>query len=211
MFTGIVEKTAKIDSVKTHGSCLRVCIKKPNGWNLSRGQSVSIDGICSTVVTFRRNTFLVEYIPETLSKTTAGFFAKGGMVNLERSLVYGNRVEGHLMQGHVDVRTRIIGVVEKGNSRELIIAVPPVQRRSIALRGSVAINGASLTIARKRGATIVVALIPHTIRRTNLGLLTVGDQVNVELDHTVRLLRAATRARVGRNAAKRIYKKARRA
>lgn len=211
MFTGIVEKTSKIASAKMRGSCAHVCVEKPRGWNLSNGQSVSIDGICSTVVAFGKSTFHVEYMPETLSKTTAGSFAKGNTVNLERSLIYGSRIEGHLMQGHVDARMGVVAVVKKWNSCELIVAVPPAQRRQISLHGSVAINGVSLTVARKKGATIVVALIPHTITCTNLGLLTAGDQVNVELDHTVHLARGATRGRVVRNAAKRVYKKARRA
>src|SRR3990167_1992026 len=107
MFTGIVEKTAKIDSVRRHGSCIRVCIKMPSGWDLSEGQSISVDGVCSTVVASGKDIFCVEYMPETLSKTTARFLPKGGIVNLERSLVYGNRVEGHLTQGHVDMRASV--------------------------------------------------------------------------------------------------------
>ncbi len=206
MFTGIVEKTAEIESTEIRGTCMRVRIQAPRGWKLSKGQSISVDGICSTAVSLEKNSFVVEYMPETLSKTTATFFTKGTVVNLERSLKYGDRIEGHLMQGHVDAWTRIVAIVDKGRARELIVAMPSVLRKRIALHGSIALNGVSLTVARTQGSTIAVALIPHTIAHTNLGLLSVGGLANIELDHTLFLAEEASRGRVVRNAAKRARK-----
>ncbi len=207
MFTGIVEKTSNIASEETHGLCRCVRIQKPHGWSLSRGQSISVDGICSTVVSFGRRFFDVEYMPETISKTTSAGFTKGTIVNLERSLKYGDRIEGHLMHGHVDGRAPVVARIEKGRSRELIIGIPHTLIKRVVLHGSVALNGVSLTVARKRGATIAVALIPYTLSHTNLGLVSVGDQVNVELDRTIALAGQGTRGRVVRNAEKRIRKK----
>ena len=209
MFTGIVEEAAKVASAEIRGACKRVRIQKPRGWKLSNGQSMSIDGICSTVVSFGKNSFDVEYMPETLSKTTAGYFARGSVVNLERSLRYGDRIEGHLMQGHVDGRMRIGAIIEIGRSRELVVAVPSALEKRIALHGSIALNGVSLTVAQKRGHTIVVALIPHTIAHTNLGLLSVGDRVNIEFDHTALLAMRTAHGTVARNEAKGIFKRSR--
>ncbi|OGG50939.1 hypothetical protein A2763_02805 [Candidatus Kaiserbacteria bacterium RIFCSPHIGHO2_01_FULL_54_36] len=207
MFTGVVEKTSKIVSAEICGGCRCVRIRKPREWKVSNGQSISIDGICSTVVSFEKHSFDVEYMQETLSKTTAASFAKDTVVNLERSLKYGARVEGHLIQGHVDARIRLAATVEKGRSREIIVATPRALGKRITVHGSIALNGVSLTVARKRGATIAVALIPHTTTHTNLGLLSVGDMVNIELDHSALLVRRVARGRVVRNATKRIYKK----
>src|SRR3989344_5867972 len=133
MFTGIVEKTSKIMSAEICGGCRRVRIQKPRGWKVSNGQSISIDGICSTVVSFGKHFFDVEYMQETLSKTTAASFMKDTLVNLERSMKYGERVEGHLMQGHVDTRMRIVATIEKGRSRELIVAVPRALGKRITM------------------------------------------------------------------------------
>src|SRR3989338_7211376 len=110
MFTGIIEKTSRILSAETRGRCRRVTLEKPEGWKLAPGESISIDGICSTVTARTRDRFDVEYMPETLSKTTAALFTAWRIVNLERSLRYGDRVHGHFVAGHVDGRGRIVAV-----------------------------------------------------------------------------------------------------
>lgn len=188
MFAGIVEKKARILSVEKSERILRVRVEKPRSWKLALGQSVNIDGVCSTVVRTSTASFDVEYMPETLSKTAAGSLAKGRVVNLERSLTYGQRIDGHPVQGHVDTSTSVREIRSLGKSKEVTIKPSALLARQAALHGSIALNGVSLTIARKHGPNITVALIPHTLSSTNLGALKVGDAVNVEFDHSAAYL-----------------------
>lgn len=194
MFSGIVEKQARVLAAKPRGVILHVRIAKPRTWKLSQGQSVNVDGVCSTVVRSAASSFDVEYVPETLSKTAAYALKKGSSVNLERSLKYGQRVDGHPVQGHVDAAVPVREVRVRGASRELTIKPSAPLARRIALHGSIAVNGVSLTVARKHGPNITIALIPYTARVTNLGDVKKGNIVNIELDALARYARAATRS-----------------
>ena len=199
---------SRVVSAAQVDTCRRVRIAKPHGWKLVGGQSVAVDGICSTVVRSSRDFFEVEYMPETLSKTISGDFQKGTLVNLERSLTLKNFVDGHLVQGHVDARGRVVARVELGRSRELIIAAQKALMKYIAPRGSVAINGVSLTVARAGRTSFTVALIPYTIAHTNIGGLEVGNIVNIEVDMIARYLWALRgHGRVNRDAKKRTRKR----
>jgi riboflavin synthase alpha subunit len=204
MFSGIIQTTAPVIGATPANGCVRIRIKKPARWKIARGASVSVDGICSTVVRAAPRFFEVEYVPETLARTTAREFGKGRAVNLERSLRYGDPIEGHFVQGHVEGRGYIVSIFESGRSRELSIALPPSLMRSVIPKGSIAINGVSLTIARKRKTLVTVALIPYTSAHTNLGTLAVGDAVNVETDMLARhaVARGGASGRVTRNAPK---------
>jgi riboflavin synthase len=184
MFSGIIQATARVKAVSEAKKIKRVRIELPSGWKPTLGASVNVDGICSTVVQKGRGFFDVEYMPETLSKTTAGSFKKGQLVNLERSLKFGDRIDGHPVQGHVDCAAPVREVVRKGASRELVIKPNASFARAAILHGSIAINGVSLTVAKKHGPNITVALIPYTLKHTTLGTLKVGDSVNVEFDHS---------------------------
>lgn len=188
MFAGIIEKKARIASVQKRGNLVRVRIEKPRAWKLELGQSVNVDGVCSTAVKTGAALFEVEYMPETLSKTTAALFVQGRVVNLERSLKYGERIDGHPVQGHVDIALPVRGVRTRGASKEITIKPPSKLAREAELHGSIALNGVSLTVARKHGPNITVALIPHTLRSTNLGALRAGQAVNVEFDHSAAYL-----------------------
>lgn len=190
MFAGIIEKQSRILSAEQKAGILRVRIAKPTKWKLIEGQSVSIDGICSTVVAMRAAAFDVEYMPETLAKTTAALFSKGRSVNLERSLVYGQRIDGHPVQGHVDAALPVRDIRINGKSREITFKPKAAVARAISLHGSIAINGVSLTVARKHGPNFTVALIPYTLKHTNLQDLQVGDLANIELDHSSSYLAA---------------------
>jgi riboflavin synthase len=183
MFAGIIETKGRIKGVETKNKMRHVRIEAPRSWKLPLGASVNVDGICSTVVKKGTGFFDVEYMPETLSKTTASMFAKGRILNLERSLKYGDRIDGHPVQGHVDCAAAVREIVQKGGSRELTIKPKAALARAATLHGSIAFNGVSLTIARKHGPNITVALIPYTLKHTNLGVLKKGDAVNVEFDH----------------------------
>ncbi len=182
MFTGIIQKTARIQKATVKGKLLQVAIQKPKNCKLVKGQSVSVDGICSTIVSSDAQLFYVEYMPETLSKTLASNFIKGTVVNLERSLTLNDFVDGGLVLGHVDTTSRVLKVLNKADSHTLEIQLPKTFARYIAPVGGITINGVNLTVARKSGNCFTVALIPYTVSHTNLGLLKSGDRVNIEID-----------------------------
>lgn len=207
MFTGIVENEGRVLSVSKGRSITRVRIAMPRRWKLGRGQSIAVDGVCSTVVRAGKGFFEVEYMPETLKKTTAGSFEKGATTNLERSLRWGQRIDGHFVQGHVDTIVAVISVAKRGRSQEITFSLPRSFKRFVIEHGSVALNGVSLTIAKKSNGTFLVALVPYTIAHTNLGGLRVGDKVNVEFDRTHFLAPIRSRARVVSHAPKRTRKK----
>jgi len=194
MFTGIIQATTKVKEIKRAGECIQVRLqkpKKPSVWKFNLGQSISIDGICSTVTKQSKDFFEVEYMPETLLKTTAGSFMKDALVNLERSLTLRDFIDGHVVQGHVDARAKVSTIVEHGTPRDITIEIPLSLVRYVAALGSIAINGVSLTVARLASGKATVALIPHTLVHTNLGNLKKGDSVNVEVDVMARYIVAA--------------------
>ena len=188
MFTGIITAISKVQRVsKERGNCA-VYAARPKNWNLRLGESVSIDGICSTVARLAPRYFAVVYMPETLLRTTAKEFAVGRLVNLERALKVGARLHGHLVQGHVDGRGTISGIAKKGNSHVLKIAFSRALGKFVAPKGSICVNGVSLTVIEAGRDWGSVALIPYTLRHTNLGLLREGSSVNIEVDLIARYL-----------------------
>jgi len=207
MFTGLIQKTARVASVTAEDGMRRVSIEKPRAWTLALGGSVAIDGICATIVQRSTKRFDVEFIPETLRKTTAGGFEKGGIVNLELPMRYGATVDGHFVQGHIDGTGRVESIEKQGASRLVTIRVPAKLASSIALHGSAAINGVSLTVARRHGPHVVFALIPHTIKHTNLDLLKKGSDVNIEADKGKPVATEKRGGRVKRHAAKKTKRK----
>ncbi len=191
MFTGIIQAKAKVTSAKKEGSVIQVRLEKPRDWKLVLGQSIAVDGICSTVTVLPKGFFEVEYMPETLLKTTAGSFGTGSIVNLERSLTLNDYIDGHVVQGHVDATARIAEVIEEETTRRITVELPKTLSRYVAALGSIAINGVSLTVARLSGTKATVALIPHTLAVTNLGSLKKSDYVNIEADLMARYIVAA--------------------
>jgi riboflavin synthase len=190
MFTGIIQKTAPVLSVTREKECLRVRIKKPAGWKLALGQSVALDGVCSTIISHRPAFFEVDYMPETLAKTTVKMFKKNQIVNLEQSLTLKNFLDGGLVLGHVDTCGTVKKIEKNGKTAILHIAVPETLKKYIAPKGAVTINGVNLTVVRRARSTFVVALIPYTLMQTNLGLLKKGDRVNIEVDVFARYVEA---------------------
>jgi riboflavin synthase len=184
MFSGIIEAKVRVRAVHPDGANKRVTFVLPKGWKFKKGDSVSVDGICSTVVKKTPNTFEVEYMPETLRVSTAKDFTASSEVNLERSLKLGNALHGHFVQAHVDAK----GTIVAADGNELTIRVQRDVQRLVAQKGSVALNGVSLTVAKKERDTFTVALIPFTNKHTNLGALTKGARVNVETDLIARYL-----------------------
>lgn len=184
MFTGIITHTTTITSTEIREESLFVEYKKPVNLNLSVGASVSVDGVCSTVRSFDDESWVVEYMPETLRLTTVGSFQVGQVVNLEATLTLGSELSGHMVQGHVDSIGSVIRITQEGLSWVMTIKAPEDTLDYMVHKGSIAMDGISLTIsALDEGLqTFSVSLIEHTLDHTNLRHKEVGSSVNLEVD-----------------------------
>jgi len=182
MFTGIIKKVSRVERISERKGSLFVEVSKPAGWKIKLGESISINGVCSTVKTIGINTFLVEYMPETIKKTTAGSFQKGSLVNLEKSLKINDLLDGHIVQGHVDTTGKITDIKKAGQSIVMKITASERYLALIADKGSVTIDGISLTVVDTGRSWFTVSLVDHTLKNTNLGGLETGDRVNIETD-----------------------------
>jgi riboflavin synthase len=185
MFTGIVEAVGRVAECRDLGTGMEVRVEAPVGFlaGVEPGASIAVDGACLTPVHVGEADFTVQVVASTLSRTLAGGYRAGSMVNLERAVAVGDRLDGHFVQGHVDGVGRVTKVQDVGGSHLLEVSVPaPVHAQTIPY-GSVTLNGVSLTVNRlAEDDRIEVSLIPHTWEATNLGRLQPGDPVNVEGD-----------------------------
>jgi riboflavin synthase len=185
MFTGIVEALGRVTERRDLGSGLEIRIETPPGYLMQTrpGASIAVDGACLTPVQVEESAFVVQVVASTLSRTLAGRYRPGSVVNLERAIALGERLDGHLVQGHVDGLGLVTNVQNLDGSHLLEVAVPTLVQAQTILHGSVALNGVSLTVNRLvDGDRIEVSIIPHTWSATNLGRLGPGDAVNVEGD-----------------------------
>jgi riboflavin synthase len=191
MFSGIVEVVKPIRKATEAAGVIRVEIERPQSFDdIKQGDSIATDGVCLTVESFNESSMTFALAPETLRvlnwKTSSAADLIGRQVNLERSLRFGDRIHGHLVTGHVDS----LGVVTKsqseGESLFLDIELQPSVLPYVWKKGSITLNGVSLTVNEVRAHHVSVCLIPETLKRTNLGSLKVGDSVNVEPDYMAR-------------------------
>jgi riboflavin synthase len=188
MFTGLVESTGEVVEVERSGGAFRLAIESSlDVASIEHGESIAVDGVCLTVVERGAGRFHVDVIPETLRCTALADVRAGRRVNLERSLSLGDRLGGHLVQGHVDAAA-FVRVVKPGDDYRIGVEPPLELQPYVALKGSVALDGVSLTVARLDSKIFEVALIPETLERTTLGLRRVGDRINVEVDLVARYL-----------------------
>lgn len=183
MFTGIVEDVGTVLSVSgdTAGQTLRIRSVVVTR-DLSVGDSISIAGACLTAVSVDDDSFEIEAVSETLEKTNLGRLRSGDGVNLERAMRADGRFDGHIVQGHVDGVGRVLRLEPEGIGSRLAIEVPPSLLRWIVEKGSITVDGVSLTVAHLSGQMVEIALIPHTLEATTLGSLAGGDVVNLEAD-----------------------------
>lgn len=178
MFTGIIREIGVLNKIK-NAAKNRLSLKiKTAKIKPHIGDSIAINGVCLTVTKKTKNGFEVDVVPETLNRTTLGSLEKGALLNLEPSLRLNDPMDGHFVTGHVDCVGKIAGV----KNGILMIKFPKKFSRFLAEKGSVAINGVSLTIAKTAKNTLITALIPFTKRNTNLGSLRANDSVNIETD-----------------------------
>jgi len=183
MFTGLIEEIGIIKSVAAFGSGRRLSIECSKIIDdLKIDDSVSISGVCQTVVKINGKVFEVEAIRETLDKTKLGNLKAGTKVNLERAMRLGDRFGGHIVQGHTDTTSKINGIHDAGSGIDVWISLPPSFRKYVVPVGSVCIDGVSLTVARVDSTAFMVSIIPHTWKVTTLSGLRSGDLVNIEFD-----------------------------
>jgi riboflavin synthase len=183
MFTGLVREVGEVVWLRRSGQAVQLLIKGPRTASRVRiGESVAVNGCCLTVTAQRDNQCMFDLLEESLERTNFGSLKPGTPVNLERALRVEGRLGGHFVQGHVDGTAKVLAIEEKGPDVRLEIALPPEFARYVAYKGSVAINGVSLTVAEVGATSFSVWIIPHTLDNTNLGDLEVGDLVNLEFD-----------------------------
>ena len=182
MFTGLIEAKGLIDSFQRNEDGMILRLNHNNSFEVSINDSVSCNGVCLTVVRTDKNSFEVQLVNETLDRTTAEFWKEKDELNLERALLPSTRMGGHFVQGHVDCVTKILKIKHFDKSSTWTFKMNDDIEKYIVEKGSIALNGVSLTVASKDKNSFDVALIPHTIELTTFGNLTIGDSVNVEVD-----------------------------
>ena len=186
MFTGLVEATGTIARVARAGDVTEFRVSCPFGGELKRGESVCVSGVCTTVTDFGPGWFSVQLTEETMRASRFSLVTTGDRVNLERALPVTGRLDGHIVAGHVD-GTAIVMSLKKGPSAaELWLDLPKELTRYVVHKGSICVDGVSLTVASVNGSSFSVAVIPETLARTTLGGLRAGMRVNIETDMIAR-------------------------
>ena len=181
MFSGIVSKKIKINEIKKIKNSLEIIFNIPKGIFLKKGESVSLNGICSTVSNLSKANFQIHYMRETLNITNAEKLKIGDQVNFEQALKWNDRVSGHFVSGHIDCVGKAV-LINKKKGWVLRISIPSKFLEYVAYKGSISIDGVSLTVSKKGINYFEVSLIPYTIKNTTLGNLSKGHIVNIETD-----------------------------
>jgi len=183
MFTGLVEAVGTVTAIAAHGAQSQLTIATP-GWgvDLAFGESIAVNGVCLTVAKHSGDEWLADVMRVTLETTSLGALESGARVNLERALRADARLGGHIMQGHVDGTAVLVSKDSQPDWTDLSFRIDPGYSRYVVRKGSVALNGVSLTVAELKDDVLTVSLIPTTLTETNLGSLEPGAVVNVEVD-----------------------------
>ncbi len=182
MFTGIIESTGKIVSLEKNGTNISFWVESPISGELKIDQSVSHEGVCLTVDALSNGTHRVTAIEETLKKSNLSDWQPGTMVNLERCMVMNGRLDGHIVQGHVDCTATCMDRIEKEGSWEFLFQIPQQSAHLVIEKGSIAINGTSLTCFEVGNDYFKVAIIPYTFSHTSIHQVKKGTVVNIEFD-----------------------------
>lgn len=183
MFTGIIEDVGTVKHIEKKGSFGKIAVETALPLNeLREGDSISVDGACLTATGFSGSTFIADVSEETLKVTTLGGLSAGGKVNVERALTLSRPLGGHLVTGHIDGVGSIKKMARSGDYLDLEVSVPPELMAQVVRKGSVAIDGISLTIADLGPGSVRIAIIPHTLVRTTLLSKKEGARVNIETD-----------------------------
>ncbi|HEY0716682.1 MAG TPA: riboflavin synthase [Streptosporangiaceae bacterium] len=183
MFTGIVEELGEVVGLEDLGDAARLTVRGPEVTSdVSSGDSIAVNGVCLTVCGAAGDSFTADVMRETLTRSSLGALARGAPVNLERSVRLADRLGGHLVQGHVDGVGEVVARAPAEHWDVVRIALPPGLNRYVVEKGSIAVDGISLTVTAVTGGWFEVSLIPETLKRTTLGRKQPGEMVNLEVD-----------------------------
>ncbi|WP_214370421.1 riboflavin synthase [Pseudonocardia sp. H11422] len=201
MFTGIVEEVGEIIDVRRTDEVVALTVRGPTVTSdAAHGDSIAVNGVCLTVINSdgaTDGTFTVELVPETLRRSSLSGIEPGSKVNLERALPAGGRLGGHIVQGHVDGVGTVLSRTPGERSDEVRFGLPPELARYVVEKGSIAVDGVSLTVAATDGESFTVALIPTTLADTTLGVRQAGDSVNLEVDVVAKYVERLTAGYLG--------------
>jgi riboflavin synthase len=196
VFTGLVQDLGTIQDLKRAADGVRITISTELAGELAEGDSIAVNGVCLTATSIGQGTFAADVMNETLARSSLAAAAAGSHVNLELPLRAADRLGGHVVQGHVDATGTISAALEDGFARRVRIDAPPDVLRYVVEKGSIAVDGVSLTVAELDNRSFTVSLIPETLQRTNLGSAEPGTTVNLEVDvlakYVERLMRVPT-------------------
>ena len=199
MFTGIIHHSATIEAFEklSHGARLR--LRSTDDEPCARGESVSVNGVCLTALPEIDGSFVTDVSNETLALTTLGSLGTGARVNVEHALALGDRLGGHIVQGHVDTKGTLLSIASEGQFAVYRWAFPDEYQQLVISKGSIAVDGVSLTIVDPDASSFGAALIPETLRRTNLGSARIGGNVNLEFDMMAKYVRNLVAPYLGRD------------
>jgi len=190
MFTGIINHSGIVDALDIFESGARLRLRTTDETQFVRGESLAVNGVCLTVMPGDDGVLVADVSNETLARTTLGALTNGARVNVERAMSLGDRLGGHLVQGHVDCVGALLSVKAEGEFAVYRWSVPAEYAELVVDKGSIAVDGVSLTVVEPDGASFGAALIPETLRRTNLGDAVAGARVNLELDMIAKYVRS---------------------
>jgi riboflavin synthase len=191
MFTGLIEEVGRVTSVKLAEGKRRITVSASEVTReLKTGNSVAVSGVCLTALDITPQSFCADLAAETWTRTAFSRITEGALVNLELPLKADGRMGGHMVQGHVDGTGKFLALEPIAGAQDfwLHIEIPPELEKYVVFKGSIAIEGISLTVARLEGLKLTIAIIPHTVKMTNLGSLKPGDPVNIETDIVAKYL-----------------------
>jgi riboflavin synthase len=183
VFTGIVREVGRVESLNGESAGIRLRVAAPvTASSTAAGDSVAVNGVCLTAVVVEGGVLAFDAVPETLSRSSLSRLVEGGSVNIEPAVRAGEPLGGHMVQGHVDGVGSVLRLEPEGEGARLTVEAPPELLRYVVEKGSVTVEGVSLTIAALASDSFEIALVPHTLRATTLGSLAPGDEVNLEVD-----------------------------
>ncbi|VAW63115.1 Riboflavin synthase eubacterial/eukaryotic [hydrothermal vent metagenome] len=190
MFTGIIESVGEIESIEDKGGDARFCIKtgKMDMSDVLLGDSIAMNGVCLTAIELRADAYYADVSGETLSLTSLQQLKEGSAVNLEKALTPNTRLGGHMVSGHVDGLAKVVGRYDDARSVRFVIEAPPSLAKYIAVKGSITVDGISLTVNRVNGCQFELNIVPHTLQETIMQQYQPGSQVNLEVDLIARYL-----------------------
>ena len=188
MFTGIIRDKGYVNNIRKLATSYQLYIKSDTLNNVELGDSIAIDGICLTVTSIKSNIYSFDLSFETLKKTAFSNYKTGQMVNLEKALTLNSRLDGHIVQGHVDEIGKVKTVIRKDQAWEINIEVSKKSEPYLVPTGSISVNGVSLTITNSKNNIFTLVIIPHSFKETNISSLKTGDIVNIEYDFIAKYL-----------------------